>query len=219
MESKSFKTILIALFLLYGCAITMAAEKNNAEKNQQRLKNGDIVIDIHKNPITGIAKPTAQCLVNGSVQDVWYVITDFDSFGQFIPMVQSYRPISWNQERLITNCTVKIGLIKVRYKLSYLIDEKSKTTYWSYVKGSGPIRDAQGYWRVEPYDNTRVLVTYTTTMDVGKLMPGWIEDSLSKTMFPKVFKNLRERVGSLKQKGEIKKPVLRMYPDDLHCIR
>jgi hypothetical protein len=98
--------------------------------------------------------------------------------------------------------------------LAYTIDEETHTIYWTYVKGSGPIRESHGYMRVEPYDDTHVLVTYTTTLDVGRWLPGWIETTLSKSTFPKIFSSLRQRIVLLKGRGEITKPKLNFYQDE-----
>jgi len=198
--------ILIILFSVTG--LNGSGMKQPDMEKRQSLEKGEIIIDIKKHPLTDVANPTGQCLVEASVKDVWHVITDFDSFGKFMPNIVYYKPEKFLDESLLVNCKVKVGFMKFKYQLIYQIDENKHTTYWSYVKGSGPINDARGYWRIEPFNESHVLVTYTTTMDAGALVPGWIERSLTKSSFPDVFKNLRKRVKDLKAKGPISKPLL-----------
>lgn len=207
---------LFIIIILLICLPVLAADTSNTDKLKQKLEKGDIITEIVNHPVIGVPKPTGKCLVNASVNDVWYVITDFDSFGEFMPNAVFYRPVSQTADRLIVNCKIKIGLLNFTYKLAYNIDEKTHTTYWSYVQGSGPIKDAQGYMRVEPYDDSRVLVTYTTTLEVGRWVPEWIEKTLSKSTFPKIFSSLRERIVLLKEKGEIAKPKLKYYQDEFN---
>ena len=214
MTSEMKIKLIPIIGILFMCLTVQAADTSNADKIKQKLEKGDVIIEIVNHPVTGVPNPTGKCLVKASVNDVWYVITDFDSFGEFMPNAVFYRPVNQTAGRLIVNCKIKIGLLYFTYKLAYIIDEETHTTYWSYVKGSGPIRDSQGYMRVEPYDDTRVLVTYTTTLDVGRWGPEWIETSLEKSTFPKIFSSLRQRIVSLKGKGEIARPGLKFYQDE-----
>jgi len=199
------------LMLLAVCLILLADPAYSAQtkmdsKTRADLEAGKIVMSAEKNPKTGVYIPTGQSLIEAPVEDIWRVITDFDGFDEFMPSVVYYKPLGWKEARLIVDCRVKVVLMKMDYTLSYIIDEKNHTTYWFYVKG--PIKDAQGFFRVEPYDATRSIVTYTTTLDIGKAMPDFIEQSLGKSTFPSIFKSLKKRVAMLKQKGDIPKPVL-----------
>lgn len=208
------RKIVLIIGVLLMCLTAQAADTSNADKLKQKLEQGDIITEIVNHPVTGVPNPTGKCLVKASINDVWYVITDFDSFGEFMPNAVFYRPVSQTDGKLIVNCKIKIGLLSFTYKLAYTIDEETHTIYWTYVKGSGPIRESHGYMRVEPYDDTHVLVTYTTTLDVGRWLPGWIETTLSKSTFPKIFSSLRQRIVLLKGRGEITKPKLNFYQDE-----
>jgi ribosome-associated toxin RatA of RatAB toxin-antitoxin module len=188
-------------------SVSLAADKTSLDaKTRSELEKGKIITTIEQNPHTRIFTPTGHSLVEASAEEVWWVITDFNHFGEFMPNVVYYRPVGWKDGRLIVDCRVKVVMFKMDYTLSYVIDEKDHTTYWFYVKG--PIKDAQGYFRIEPYDEKSVLVTYTTSLDIGKAIPGFIEETLGKTTFPSIFKSLKKRVALLKQKGPITKPVL-----------
>ncbi|MEA2101203.1 MAG: SRPBCC family protein [Thermodesulfobacteriota bacterium] len=195
----------ICLIVLCG-AETWAARGSSDEQKIEALEKGEILTEIKQHPLTKVYLPTGQALVEASVQEIWWIITDFDSFGKFLPHTEYYRPVGWEKDRLLVDCKVKVAFMGFKYRLAYNISEQDHTSYWSYV--SGPIHDAQGYWRVEPYDDTRVLVTYTTTMDVGRAMPGFIEKILAKSTFPDIFNSLRSRVKELRLQGPIEKPVL-----------
>jgi carbon monoxide dehydrogenase subunit G len=188
----------------------LAASSSMDPEERKDLENGKILMEVRQHPITKIPIPTGQSLVEGSVEEVWWVIIDFNAFGEFMPNVIYYRPLGWEGDRLLVDCKVRVLFLTLEYRLAYIIDEASHTTYWFYVKG--PIRDAQGYFRIEPYDETRVLVTYTTTLDVGRAIPAVIEKALSKSTFPMIFKSLRQRVTDLKKKKPIKPPILPPKP-------
>lgn len=204
MKLKTSAVFLLSFLFLISQAIN--AQSIPDAKTRAELEAGKIVMSAEKNQKTGVYIPTGQSLVDASVEDVWRVITDFKDFDKFMPGVVYYKPVGWKDGRLIVDCRVKVVLMKMDYTLSYIIDGKNHTTYWFYVKG--PIKDAQGFFRVEPYDAKRTLVTYTTTLDVGKAMPDFIEKTLGKSTFPSIFKSLKKRVALLKQKGEIPEPVL-----------
>jgi ribosome-associated toxin RatA of RatAB toxin-antitoxin module len=187
-----------------------AAGLNLDAKTRSELENGNIITTIEQNPHTKVFNPTGHALVEASAEEVWRVITDFSHFGDFMPNVVYYRPVGWKDGRLVVDCRVRVVMFKLDYTLSYVIDDRDYTTYWFFIKG--PIKDAQGYFRIEPYDDKRVLVTYTTSLDIGKAIPGFIEETLGKTTFPSIFKSLRKRVALLKQKGPVPKPILPPKP-------
>lgn len=202
--------VTITLLIIAAPMPLLAADTPMDDQRRQTLEKGEILMDLKQHPITKVYLPTGQCLVEGTLQEVWWIITDFDSFGEFLPQVVYYKPLVWQGNRLLVDCKVKVLFLKFDYRLSYIIDEENYTTYWFYV--SGPIHDSQGYWRVEPYDDTRVIVTYTTTLDVGRAMPGFIEKILAKSTFPDIFNSLRQRVSQLRQEGGVKKPNLPPRP-------
>lgn len=203
---RHFIILCIIISLLISGVSTATAKLNLDAKTRSDLENGKIIMTIEQNPRTKIFTPTGHSLVEANVEEVWRVITDFDHFGDFMPDVVYYKPVGWKDGRLFVDCRVKVALIKMDYTLSYVIDEKNHTTYWFYVKG--PIKDARGYFRIEPYNDKMVLVTYTTSLEIGKAIPGFVEETLGKTTFPSIFKSLKKRVALLKQKGPIPKPVL-----------
>jgi coenzyme Q-binding protein COQ10 len=201
----------IMIFFFFGGSVSRAAVLDT--KIKKGLDDGKIVISIDQNPVTKIFAPTGQAVIDASVEDVWNIITDFDSFGEFMPNTIYYKPVGWKDGKLFVDCRVKVALMTMDYQLSYIIDEAKHTTYWFYVKG--PIRDSQGYFRVEPYDKGRSLVTYTTTIEVGKAIPAFIEKALGKSTFPKIFESLRKRANNLNIKGPIPKPAIttQIYPE------
>lgn len=196
--------LLIMIFVFFGVGLSLATISD--PKARKELDEGKIVIHIDQNPVTKIFAPTGQAVIDASVEEVWNIITDFDSFGEFMPNTIYYKPAGWKDGKLYVDCRIKVALMTMDYQLSYIIDKEKHTTYWFYVRG--PIRDSQGYFRVEPYDKGRSLVTYTTTLDVGKAVPGFIEKALGKSTFPQIFESLRKRAHDLKLKGPIPKPAI-----------
>jgi len=197
--------VCLVLALVFCSPKGYAGGTKTAEERRAALERGEIVMDLTQHPVTRVFLPTGQCLVDASVEEVWNIITDFDSFQEYLPHVVYYRPVCWKDGRLLVDCRVKVAGLGFEYRLAYDINEAEHATYWYFVKG--PIRDSQGYWRIEPYDEARVLVTYTTTLDVGRAMPGFIERLLAKSTFPDIFNSLKRRVKQLKQQGPIKRPV------------
>jgi carbon monoxide dehydrogenase subunit G len=192
------------IFVFFGGGVSGAAGLD--PKVKKELDKGKIAISIEQNPVTKVFAPTGQAVIDASVEDVWNIITDFNSFGEFMPNTIYYKPAGWKDGKLFVDCRIKVALVTMDYQLSYIIDEEKHTTYWFYVKG--PIRDSQGYFRVESYGKGRSLVTYTTTIEVGKAIPAFMEKVLSKSTFPKIFESLSKRASVLKLKGPIPKPAI-----------
>ena len=80
-------------------------------KIKQQLDAGKIVTSIEQNPHTKVYAPTGQAVVDAPVEDVWHVIIDFNSFGEFMPNTIFYRPVGWKDGRLFVDCRIKVALL------------------------------------------------------------------------------------------------------------
>lgn len=65
---------------------------------------------------------------------------------------------------------------------------------WTYVEGSGNVRESRGSWTLIPLDSQRTVVVYRLLTDPGGRLPAWIIDFTAPRALRRVLASVRERV-------------------------
>jgi len=65
---------------------------------------------------------------------------------------------------------------------------------WTYVEGSGNVRESSGSWTLIPLDAERTVVVYRLLTDPGGRLPAWIVDFTAPRALRRVLAAVRERV-------------------------
>ena len=65
---------------------------------------------------------------------------------------------------------------------------------WTYVEGSGNIRESRGSWTLIPVSADRTVVVYRLLTDPGGRLPAWVVDHAAPRALRRVLSALRGRV-------------------------
>ena len=65
---------------------------------------------------------------------------------------------------------------------------------WTYVEGSGNIRESRGSWTLIPVSAERTLVVYRLLTDPGGRLPAWVVDYAAPRTLRQVLNAVRDRV-------------------------
>ena len=65
---------------------------------------------------------------------------------------------------------------------------------WTYVEGSGNVRESRGSWTLIPVGADRTVVVYRLLTDPGGRLPAWIVDYTAPRALRRVLASVRERV-------------------------
>ena len=182
------------------------------------LINAKILVQLTEVPDSSTKKAVAVALVDASPEAVFSVLTDYAYFTSFMPYCSKVEV----KEKKDEVSTVAFVLdfpwpIGDRHYTLRLTDQKKeidgKTVYtssWTYVAGSGNIKDSTGSWEVQAYDDKRTFVRYTVFTDPGGSIPAWANNAASEVAVPKVINGLRARVAEVAKeaasKPDAKKP-------------
>jgi hypothetical protein len=68
---------------------------------------------------------------------------------------------------------------------------------WSYVPGSGNIRDTHGYWLAIPWgdDGNQTLLCYHLSVDLGTWLPDFLLEWSTENFLPAKINDVRHRLG------------------------
>ncbi|MED5373119.1 MAG: SRPBCC family protein [Myxococcota bacterium] len=121
---------------------------------------------------------SSAALVDGTPQEFWDVVLDFDSYVRFLPYVtQSWtddpapgspsNALRWGME-----LTTK-GVV-TRYRIDCLLYDEQDYMVWEMrPTGYSPLAASRGWWRVEPWpaDPTKTLVVYQVQVETAWWLP------------------------------------------------
>ena len=150
-------------------------------------------------------------LVQGSLDEAAFVLTDFEHYPEFMPNVSAVTLCERAEPCSVVETTLRLPLgIKKRYRLRYtaarvaagfeLLWEKVD---WPELKPSQTIVDTSGYWLVRGFEEGGLIVVYHVYTDPGKVPLGMsgIARGMAKAKIPDGIVSLRERVRSVFRPG------------------
>jgi tetratricopeptide (TPR) repeat protein len=189
--------------------------RNQADRNKlyeqykRSITKGKIVV----RKVLGTAMNTreyeAMGLIEGTVEEISSVLSDYESYPEFMPNVDEIAVRSSTDEEFIVDwkLALPLGLVK-RYRLrcwsrgeENRIQRFWKKLPWPGLRPKEAIVDAYGQWILEslPERENHVLAYYRMYTDPGQmpLGTGWIINILTKRSVPDIIRNTRSRVKSV----------------------
>lgn len=198
----------VVAMLLVSATVSLANEIKAPDGTpltaEQRalLDNGEILVHLTDVAGTAVKKATAVAVIDAAPEQVFRVLTDYESFPEFMPYCRAVRIEE-----------VKGKVSKVRYELDFpwpigdryyvlQLTDRSETrgdspvlvSSWTYVPDSGNINDTYGSWEVYPERSERSLVRYTVFTDPGGRVPGWAANVATNVAVPGVIEGVRTHV-------------------------
>ncbi|GMV92396.1 MAG: hypothetical protein AMXMBFR82_21740 [Candidatus Hydrogenedentota bacterium] len=185
-------------------AIEIAAPDGSPLTDEQRgsLDNGEILVHLSEVADSAVKKATAIAVIDATPDQVIRVLTDYESFPEFMPYCKEVRIDFKDKDRT-----------RARYELDfpwpigdrhYVLELKSGSesrgdvtvfvNRWTYVPDSGNINDTYGSWEVFLEGPDRSLVRYTVFTDPGGRVPGWAANVATNVAVPGVIEGVRTRV-------------------------
>ncbi len=216
MAGKRVRFVCSTVALLFvGAAVSSVipidAPDGTPLTDEQRasLDHGEILVHLSDVAGSAVKKATAIAVIDAAPDRVSRVLTDYESFPEFMPYCRTVRIDEKDEDGA-----------RVRYELDfpwpigdrhYVLELKSGSesrgeltvfvNTWAYVPDSGNINDTYGSWEVFPEGSDRSLVRYTVFTDPGGRVPGWAANVATNVAVPGVIEGVRTRVKeTLKEK-------------------
>lgn len=151
-----------------------------------------------------------------TVEEALSAITDYRSYGEFMPRVEKTVVTDESDSVSIVEEYLKLPLgVHRRYRLRYSVCRGDdgfliewKKLPWPEVPLSQSVVDTSGHWQVERFSGGGLLAFYQVYTDPGRVPLGMkgLALSLSKREIPKVIERVRERLRSLSAPRPVKDP-------------
>jgi ribosome-associated toxin RatA of RatAB toxin-antitoxin module len=128
---------------------------------------------------------TGQVLVKGSIKTAWDVLTDYNRFAAFLPMVTESQLLKSDGNQRVFEQTNLIRLFPFSLKRRVVIATTETYPRQIFFKAiEGDVKSLQGVWRLQSTLSNQVLVTHQVTIDPGS--------SSSKGLFFSIYKSSLE---------------------------
>ena len=185
------------------------------QENKTAISKGKIIVRKIPGHSGNLQEYEAMGLIEGTVEDVSAILTDYRSYPEFMPNVKEASIRSSTDDGFIVDYKLDLpmGLDK-KYRLRYRVKNEAnkvqllwKNLPWPGLKPKEAIIDTWGQWILETYPGKepQVLAYYRVYTDPGQIPLGfgWIVEFMSKDSIPNVIEQTKRRV---KQIAELKKP-------------
>lgn len=200
VHALTFVAALVVASALAGAedAATLGERCPSATGREDALARGEILIELTEHPGSEAKEGCVVGYIPAAPRAVFEVLQDAASYDEYMPRVRSSE-VSAGRGGVVLNRQVlelpfPIGDRRFTIRLlSESLENGTLRLSWTYVPGSGNVKDTRGYWLVEPWRNGS-RVTYVLWSDPGGAIPKWAVNRASRRTLPRVVEALRERV-------------------------
>jgi len=141
-----------------------------------------------------MAKATATEVYNVPIDKFYSVITDYESYPEFVDGVSSVNVIENNETEALVEYSLNI-IKKFSYKLK-LKHNKPFGISWTF-EGGDLFKENTGGWILKDLGENKTEVTYSLDVNMKGFIPKKIIDMLTTKNLPSMMKAFHDRVNNL----------------------
>ena len=137
---------------------------------------------------------TASIEINAPIKKVFEVISDFESYPEFVG--ETEKVVVEKKAGKSLQVTFTISMIK---KITYTLDIKlnpHQGLSWKLIRGD-MMKNNSGQWKVSEVEKDLTKAVYEIDMDFGGMVPKAITNKLVGTNLPSMLKQFRDRAEEL----------------------
>lgn len=190
---------LIFFEFLYFFWIFPVCSQTIEKTTQQRLAEGEIILDIRKEGQKSIV--SAQAKPKVAAKWIWRALEDYEKFPLFFPNMQDCRiekreKRSEDEEVLHVYNELIVSFKKIFYTLELTHRPKEGMIRWKML--SGNIKHTEGFWKIVP-EGENTWITYEVYTDPGMWVPQFIYESMTTDTVRKVILGVTEQARFLER--------------------
>ena len=181
-------------------AAAPAATASLSKAELAELDRGEVVVhgEMYTKPDGKRAgKGKAYCVANKSPEAVYATLADYEKVSEFMPRLKKVTILDKAGEDWRVRQDLKVLFKTVSYGLNLKFSAANKRMDWTLdKKQDNDIRDTFGSWEFLPHGDGKTLIIYTIAVDTGAMIPGFLEDYLTKKDLPEVLAAMKRRTES-----------------------
>ncbi len=128
---------------------------------------------------------------------VWELLLQRERQKEFRPELTELSVIERSADGLVEEQHLKIAFLSVGYRLRNHFDAASHTFTWELDPSfESPLQHVSGYWELHPLDAARTLARFGTKVSVSPVVPGFLQNGITRKNVPETLENTRQWVDS-----------------------
>jgi coenzyme Q-binding protein COQ10 len=141
-------------------------------------------------------RATAASIVPRPPAEVWAVLTDFERWPQFMPLLRETRVEKRDGQKLWVAQKFRIWFYPMRHTTVYQLDPGEGRLDWQLAADEPhDIAASAGHWELVAVDGgTATLVRYEASMSAGRSVPAFLERTLRERSLGQMLDALRGEV-------------------------
>jgi hypothetical protein len=221
---------LIVCFILSGI-VTSSNAANVTDLDialdQEKLKRGELqtfLKTLQPEGTGGKKRVIGVIMIEGTREDVWSVIQNWDAYGEFVPGLKYYKTIqkkvfredpAYFQSFVEGYIKIPVPFVRKTFTLDALFDQKKYLIKWDLVKNdrivllkkqglslidnSNVIENIEGFSYLKPFENeTKTILYYSSVVEINIPVPQSVEQFLSGTIMKGFMEAIKNRVETQK---------------------
>lgn len=172
-----------------------------SEERRREVLSGKTLVDLVEMEAGGLTEVVAIAILNAAPERLFEVVTDNEKFPEFMPYVKASRV-----ERLADGSLInhqELGLpfpisnrnysVRISNSVKGVGEARVWESAWSYIQGSGNIKESRGAWVLTEASRGNTLLLYRVFTDPGGLIPHWAYNLATRQSLPDLIDSVRRR--------------------------
>jgi hypothetical protein len=139
----------------------------------------------------------ASLLFDQPIEKVWSMLKQTDRQKEYLPHLREAKIIEGNNDGNITEFMLKIMFFNIRYRVDHKFENGTYKLSWHLDPNyKNDLKELYGYYQLYKVDDTHTLARYGSRVDIGLLVPAFIEDALTRKDLPTALGNVKKWIDS-----------------------
>lgn len=166
----------------------------------KKLMTDGVVVSSNSTHVAGSTGEfiSAIVLFEQDVDTVLRLLSATARQAEYLPVLHKATTLEHYPNGDLDQHELKVLLIDIVYRVKHQWNFADHTMQWQLDPTfHNDLRDVQGRWKLYPLDSKRTVGQYMARVDVGRAVPRFIQNFLTKKDLPKALKSQRQWVNSL----------------------
>ncbi len=164
---------------------------------QEVLDRGVVLVDGAPVDRDGNRSTIALVVFQQPLPKTYRLLTQPDRQGEYRPDIDSIERISMKPEGPLDEHRMSIMFMQIAYRLQYRFDPRLRHIHWELDPDfENAVERVSGSWELQGLDEARTLARFRTSVRVGKGLPTWIEEGVTRRNIPETLEHCRQWIDS-----------------------
>ncbi len=180
-----------------ACEVPVADPRELFPRDEWKaLRRGDVLHSESSNGNGSGGESRAEVLIPFSPAQVWAVLTDFERWPSFMPLIRGTRISRRESGRMWVRQDYRVVFADLKHTSIYDLEPASGSLRWVLdLEQDHDIAASQGSWSLIPVaDGEQTVIRYHAEMDAGRAVPGFVQKLLRKRSLEGLLSSLRREV-------------------------